>query len=1227
MEAMSPQQDNLGQSRSSSLHGESNIPGLSESKKKMKTLSQRRQSAPSLVISKALKPRTVTREACLSPISPESCPLVQSFICQTREFIMADYVQLRMGLQTQERHLFLFSDLLVIAKSKSSHFKLKNNLRICEMWTASCLDEVCESNPNPDRSFVIGWPITNYVATFRSTEEKEKWLSVLQRRIKEEKEKDHPESIPLKVFAKDLGNCASSKILTVTNEDTTHDVIKMALQNLEISGCIKDYQLWVKSVKEDAPYPLIGHENPFSIKMNHIRDATARTPVSKECVFSLDLSGSPLMEQFPQDLQCQFILRPSCLAPSHQATESSQKSFKRRRSIINWTFWRGSNAPLDSMALSPTSPVPGRLFGLPLSTICENDTLPKPVIDMLNILYQEGPFTRGIFRRSANAKSCRELKEKLDCGAEVHIDCESVFVTAVVLKDFLRNIPGSILSSELFDKWIAAMDYESHEEKLQEIQRLTELLPKPNILLLRHLFGILHSVEQQSVDNQMNAFNLAVCIAPSLLWPPVPTSPETQSEAVKKVSIFVQFLIENCCLIYGEDIASLFEDVISRQSEIREDGSDPSSFPLNDSSYDSLENELNDEVDSLCANLVQKHQEENRSRDSVLTLSDCDLDQNEVEEAEIKTSKSKAAKIFSGWHHKTSLKEHPKKEGVTSNCSLRFSDVLRRSRRRRRCSEPTISLLASQFSHLCELHDPISRKTSCDAAISHTDVNCLKQLRTLQIEGQKLINRAITMGIDLSKTNDAKPADSKNDQSVSSRLQPPPHLSLNIAATNSCSSLSSPGTSPSGSSVSSLDSAFSQYSDYSVFTPPEMSPSPNSACIPEKHEQSSGESTTVHFFDQLSPSQPSAPRTCSSPKELKRRSFSFGKDNNDWPFHKTPVTLHPNTWLKNGATTMKNWALKTKDKEMKHEEKRRMSSKTSVSDSKLKSCSPQGSDMPSNEQGQMTNAPGASENTHSIKNGKKHQSPHQVAFHQEKTPLNQTIPKEEVISRKSSRTAVHQDICNKNGEQCVESSIPCTSTFLTEESQLSDYKNEAEVTTSELTGQNTDLGVPQTLFFGQHISLCSSVSKMQPSHSVILTEDNSEHSVVQNCPVPTHGTCKGVPHSTDGNILKVQSTKETRDKEGRSGEKKGCQSVNIASSNACPKAIARHSKTIFSLSPKVKKAVKDYFTETNATNSLEKTEEVTNAMLQSKKERQQRQCNESKFEELDQILFAEESYV
>lgn len=75
------------------------------------------------------------------------------------------------GVHCQERHLFLFNDLLLVAKAKSgSNFKLKDKVRISEIWlneSPAVIDEVAEIPKSSDTSFVIGWPTTNYVAVFR----------------------------------------------------------------------------------------------------------------------------------------------------------------------------------------------------------------------------------------------------------------------------------------------------------------------------------------------------------------------------------------------------------------------------------------------------------------------------------------------------------------------------------------------------------------------------------------------------------------------------------------------------------------------------------------------------------------------------------------------------------------------------------------------------------------------------------------------------------------------------------------------------------------------------------------------------------------------------------------------------------------------------------------------------------------------------------------------------
>ncbi|XP_047679514.1 rho GTPase-activating protein 20 isoform X2 [Prionailurus viverrinus] len=1063
MEAMSPQQETLGgqPGRTSSLTGVSRIAGGPGTKKKMKTLAERRRSAPSLILDKALQKRPSTKES--PSASVDTCTFLSSFVCSSRTLLIDGRVELKRGLQRQERHLFLFNDLFVVAKIKyNNNFKIKNKIKLSDMWTASCVDEVGEGNTNALKSFVLGWPTVNFVATFSSPEQKDKWLSLLQRYINLEKEKDYPKTIPLKIFAKDVGNCAYSKTITVRNSDTANEVINMSLPMLGITGSERDYQLWVNSGKEEAPYPLIGHEYPYGIKMSHLRDTVLLTQGSKDSSTPSGLQESFLMEQLPRELQCQFILKPSRLAAAQQLSDSGQKTFKRRRSLINWAFWRGSSIHLDNLPVSPTSPLPGQLFGVSLPNICENDNLPKPVLDMLFFLNQKGPLTKGIFRQSANVKSCRELKEKLNSGVEVHLDCESIFVIASVLKDFLRNIPGSIFSSDLYDHWVCVMDQGNDEEKINTIQRLLDQLPRANVVLLRYLFGILHNIEQCSSSNQMTAFNLAVCIAPSILWPPTSCSPELENEFTKKVSLLIQFLIENCCRIFGEEITSLLGEV-SVRCDAQENASDISCFQLNDSSYDSLENELNEDVDAPCSDLVKKLGQGSRSMDSVLTLSDYDLDQPEVEglltlsdfdldrskdediqmerplepkpvdltgvyakvplrdqarapsglstpgylstaaagvpkslrrhrrssepsidyldsklsylrefyqkklrksscdailsrkdedylkqnqplQEEGKTcfkqslvagtdtkknttnknvkkkslsanegnhvklfSKSKPVAISVASYSHMSSQDHPGSQPFGTDTSgyspTHTADALKSSRRHRRCSEPSMDDQHCKLTYLRGIYSKKQHKTSCGAGLLHGEEAYLERHKSLQMEGQKLINQSLVMGIEVGKS-------SSTNRNTEKGLPP----RLNVCPRTSYSSLSSPGTSPSGSSVSSQDSAFSQISEHSVFTPTETSsPIDCTFQAPRKQEELASDFSNSSLI--------SATPGPSSGQASSRLAYTK-KDVVEWHSQIHSVTLHPSTWLRNGVASLKNWSLKKKARASRPEEKK-----------------------------------------------------------------------------------------------------------------------------------------------------------------------------------------------------------------------------------------------------------------------------------------------------------------
>lgn len=79
------------------------------------------------------------------------------------------------------RYLFKISLFMSFCSARSpGNFHVKDEIRLCEIWLSDCIDQVSEVVCDRERSFVIGWPTVNMVATFASVEIRDVWLNRLQ---------------------------------------------------------------------------------------------------------------------------------------------------------------------------------------------------------------------------------------------------------------------------------------------------------------------------------------------------------------------------------------------------------------------------------------------------------------------------------------------------------------------------------------------------------------------------------------------------------------------------------------------------------------------------------------------------------------------------------------------------------------------------------------------------------------------------------------------------------------------------------------------------------------------------------------------------------------------------------------------------------------------------------------------------------------------------------------
>uniref|UniRef100_A0A674HVS4 T-cell activation Rho GTPase-activating protein n=1 Tax=Terrapene triunguis TaxID=2587831 RepID=A0A674HVS4_9SAUR len=268
---------------------------------------------------------------------------------------------------------------------------------------------------------------------------------------------------------------------------------------------------------------------------------------------------------------------------------------KKRKKVISWPFALRWNSTISESSGHLESDLKTSLFDQPLSIVCgEDDTLPKPIQDILTTLYFKGPFTEGIFRKAANEKARKELKEELNSGGKVDLESKPVHLLAVVFKDFLRNIPDKLLSSELYDEWMTVMEKQSNPDRIEGLKEVADKLPRPNLLLLKHLVFVLHHLSKTSEVNRMDSSNLAICIGPNLLTPKhAETLPlEVQKQMNDKVKTLVEFLIDNYFEVFGEDISLLFSPSADDSLEHTDSSTELlSPTQQNDSAYDSTDPE------------------------------------------------------------------------------------------------------------------------------------------------------------------------------------------------------------------------------------------------------------------------------------------------------------------------------------------------------------------------------------------------------------------------------------------------------------------------------------------------------------------------------------------------------------------------------------------------------------------------------------------------------------
>ncbi|KAI8897122.1 Rho GTPase activation protein [Globomyces pollinis-pini] len=190
------------------------------------------------------------------------------------------------------------------------------------------------------------------------------------------------------------------------------------------------------------------------------------------------------------------------------------------------------------------------IFGVEFELLAKGqpNMIPNIIVKCVEAVELRGLEVEGIYRKSGPASQISQLIASFNAGedrslndSDNHIEISAI---TSVLKQFLRELPDSLICSKIYKDITAAMRKEPSPERELEMESLIKQCPKENLSTLSYLIHHLHRVQLNSVKNLMVAANLGMVFGPNLLKSIVQTAQNDIIDSNIKANI-VEHLIVN----------------------------------------------------------------------------------------------------------------------------------------------------------------------------------------------------------------------------------------------------------------------------------------------------------------------------------------------------------------------------------------------------------------------------------------------------------------------------------------------------------------------------------------------------------------------------------------------------------------------------------------------------------------------------------------------------------
>ncbi|KAJ8719276.1 hypothetical protein PYW08_011451 [Mythimna loreyi] len=181
----------------------------------------------------------------------------------------------------------------------------------------------------------------------------------------------------------------------------------------------------------------------------------------------------------------------------------------------------GAGGPLAAPRSPPTPPrrAAARLrrgqFAAPL-----DHRLPVVLTSCVRVIASYGLRHQGIFRVSGSQVEMQALRAAFERGEDPLAgvrDASDMNSVCGLLKLYLRELRPPLLPPQLQERLLRVAALPDDAAFVRRMRDTLAALPEPAVIVLRYLFAFLAHLTEYSEHNMMDAWNLAICLGPTLL--------------------------------------------------------------------------------------------------------------------------------------------------------------------------------------------------------------------------------------------------------------------------------------------------------------------------------------------------------------------------------------------------------------------------------------------------------------------------------------------------------------------------------------------------------------------------------------------------------------------------------------------------------------------------------------------------------------------------------------